>query len=82
MKLFIPPLVVAETFGPKHYSALIGLFAAMLQLGITASNFVIGPLLRWGYPISFSAMAAVNIAGMACVFLAMLKKPYRTEICE
>ena len=78
----IPPLVVAEAFGPKHYSALIGLFAAMLQLGITASNFVIGPLLRWGYPISFSAMAAVNIAGMACVFFAMLKKPYRTEICE
>ena len=54
----------------------------MLQLGITASNFVIGPLLRWGYSISFSAMAAVNIAGMACVFLAMLKKPYRTEICK
>lgn len=80
--ILIPPLVVAETFGPKHYSSLIGLFAAMLQLGITASNFVIGPLLRWGYSISFSAMAAVNIAGMACVFLAMLKKPYRTEICK
>ena len=76
-----PPLVVAEAFGPRHYSALIGLFTGMLQLGITASNFVIGPMLPLGYHVTFTAMAAVNLAGMACVAAAMGKKPYnRMEI--
>lgn len=78
-----PPLVVAEAFGRKHYAAIIGPFAAMLQLGVTASNFVIGPMLSLGYKLTFTAMTAVNIAGMACVFTALLKKPYiqnRTEM--
>jgi len=74
-----PPLVVAEAFGTKNYAIIIGTFTAMLQLGIAASNIVIGKLLPLGYPVTFTAMVVINIVGMACMFIALLKKPYKGE---
>lgn len=77
----IPPLVVAEAFGRKHYAQIIGSFTAMLQLGIAASNPIIGALLNssGGYNLPFTAMVIVNLAGMACIFVALVRKPYREE---
>lgn len=72
----IPPLVVAEAFGRRDYPAIIGFFAGMLQLGVMASNFVIGPLLEYGYTPTLTAMTGINLAGLACVVIALIKKPY------
>lgn len=71
----VPPLVVAEAFGRRDYASLIGFFAAMLQAGVMASNFVIGALLDCGYPVTLSAMAAVNLAGLLCIVLALRNAP-------
>lgn len=72
----IPPLVVAEAFGRRDYPAIIGFFAGMLQLGVMASNFVIGPLLEYGYTPTLTAMTGINLAGLACIVIALIKKPY------
>ena len=73
----IPPLVVAEAFGRRDYPAIIGFFAGMLQLGVMASNFVIGPILEHGYTPTLTAMAGVNLAGLVCATAALIKKPYK-----
>lgn len=73
----IPPLVVAETFGRRDYPALIGFFAAMLQLGVMASNFVISPLLDGGYALTLTAMTGIDLAGLCCIVIALVKKPYK-----
>lgn len=73
-----PPLVVAEAFGRAHYSKIIGAFTAMMQLGIASSNFVIGPLAERSYELSFLSMLGVNLVATACIFIALVKKPYRT----
>lgn len=73
-----PPLVVAEAFGRRDYSQIIGPFAAVLQLGVASSNLVIGPLADISYPLAFTAMAVVNLLGAGILILALRKKPYRT----
>ncbi len=75
----IPPLVVAEAFGRKYYAQIIGSFTAMLQLGIAASNPIIGAMLNssGGYNLPFTAMVVVNLVGMALIFIALVRKPYR-----
>lgn len=74
----IPPLVVAETFGRKHYATIIGTFTAMLQLGIAVSNPIIGKLLdvSGGYRLPFISMAVANIIGMVLIYIALVKKPF------
>lgn len=72
-----PPLVVAEAFGRRDYSRIIGPFAAVLQLGIASSNLAIGPLADLSYPLAFTAMAAVNILGAGTVILALNLRPYK-----
>ena len=69
-----PPLIVNEAYGRKQYSSVIGTFAAMLQLGIAASNFIIGPVLELGYPAAFTLMAALNLAGRFCILFLPIGK--------
>lgn len=64
-----PPLVVNEAFGRKNYASAIGFFAAMLQLGIAASNPVIAFLLDGGYKTAFTAMAGLNILAAILIML-------------
>lgn len=76
-----PPLVVAEAFGRRYYGAIIGTFTAVLQLGIAASNLVIGELMELSggnaYDLPFFAMAGLNFVGMVLVMTALIQKPYR-----
>lgn len=73
-----PPLVVAEAFGRRNYSRIIGPFAAVLQLGIASSNLAIGPLADMSYPLAFTVMAAVNILGTGTIILALKLNPYKS----
>lgn len=74
-----PPLVVAEAFGRKDYSNIIGPFAAVLQMGIALSNLAIGPLAEISYELAFTCMTGVNIAGMLCICLALRLRPAHGE---
>ena len=73
------PLVVSEIFGRKHYGAIIGSFTAMLQLGIAASNPIIGQLhaVSGGYKLPFMTMAALNVVALLLILVAMKLSPYR-----
>lgn len=73
-----PPLVVAEAFGRRNYSRIIGPFAAVLQLGIASSNLAIGPLADMSYPLAFTVMAAVNILGTGTIILALKLNSYKS----
>ena len=73
------PLVVAEAFGRKDYSNIIGPFAAVLQMGIALSNLAIGPMAEISYELAFTCMTGVNIAGMLCICLALRLRPAHGE---
>lgn len=75
----IPPLVVPEAFGRRCYAEIIGFFAAMLQLGVMASNFIIGNLIDYGYDLTLSAMAGLNLVGLVCVAAALTVKPLKAH---
>lgn len=75
----VPSLVVAESFGRKGYSRIIGPFAAVLQLGIAGSNLLIGPLAAKSYGLAFTVMALLNLAGAALVVTALQRKPYSSR---
>lgn len=74
-----PPLVVADAFGLREYDGIIGLFAAVLQLGIASSNLAIGPLAQISYDLAFTCMCAVNLTGMLFVWIALAVKPYKAQ---
>jgi MFS family permease len=74
-----PPLVVAESFGRKHYGAIIGYFTGMLQLGIALSNPIIGALHKssGGYKLPFTVMACLSGVALMLVLSALTTAPYR-----
>ncbi|MDR1043915.1 MAG: MFS transporter [Candidatus Adiutrix sp.] len=74
-----PPLVVAASFGRKHYGAIIGYFTGMLQLGIALSNPIIGELYRSSgdYQLPFMVMAVFNAAALVLIIFALKLAPYK-----
>jgi MFS family permease len=74
-----PPLVVAESFGRKHYGAIIGYFTGMLQLGIAISNPIIGKLHSYsgGFKVPFIAMMCLSAVALVLVLLALTTSPWR-----
>ena len=69
-----PPLIVNEAYGRENYSSAIGFFAAMLQLGVAASNLIIGPLTEVGYDRAFTVMVILNNLGAVCLFFVPFRK--------
>jgi MFS family permease len=76
-----PPLVVAESFGRKHYGAIIGYFTGMLQLGIAISNPIIGNLnkISGGYKLPFTVMSILSACALVLIFLALTSAPYKKQ---
>jgi MFS family permease len=74
-----PPLVVAESFGRKHYGAIIGYFAGMLQLGIAVSNPIIGSLHKssGGFKLPFTVMGILSFIALILVISALFTAPYK-----
>jgi MFS family permease len=77
-----PPLVVAESFGRQNYGAIIGYFAGVLQLGIAASNPIIGALHKSSgdnFRLPFIVMGVVSVAAFLLIQVALAKAPCRVS---
>jgi MFS family permease len=77
-----PPLVVGESFGRRHYGAIIGYFTGMLQLGIALSNPIIGTLHKasGGYMLPFLVMGVLSAVALVLILSALTAAPYRKSL--
>jgi MFS family permease len=78
-----PPLAVAETFGRKHYGAIIGYFAGVLQLGIAVSNPVIGRLHASSgnnFKVPFMVMGGLSLLAFILIQLALAWAPVKKKV--
>ncbi len=78
--LMLQPLLLAETFGVKHYSQIYSFNQLFGTIGVAGGPFLLG-LLRdvFDYRISFLAAAACNVLGFALLWMGGRPAQARAE---